>query len=1198
MNPYQKILLLLQQKQIDPLAYQEYLYFQLQTSFPKITAQLSQQKMSLKKFYTHLTPTVFSETLDASAVELSKQIALKLLFESKITLVELNALLKKIPAPTPKYLLNTLLKEQKISIDEFLFLSQGKWEPYSTEQVPFQAQLQGLRLEFFAKTLFSQTKIRKKIGRYDLLEEVGKGATGIVYKAFHPQLQQFVALKILNTDTVFSEKKRQRFQREIQTMAKLSHQGLIRIFDSGEEENVPYLVMEWVSGLTLAQEGSKLSLRECIQVIQKVLNALEYAHQQGIIHRDLKLENILLNADREPKIGDFGLAKDILKPDWQKLTQSQVLLGTLHYFAPEQIREGSVQVDFRSDLYAIGVCLYYLLTGQYPHNAPQMQELFDKILKEEVLPPSKWNKAIRRELDWILLKALAKKPENRYSSAKEFAEDLNCFLMGRPIFAKSQTHFEPWKRWKKRHPFLFAFFLFFSATLIFLSSGLYLLWQGEQTQQFQEALQKAQQHWNPTKKISESFFSSTQKIEQLLNALRFINVALNYQPEHQQARQDKLVICQELLQLAQTENAFPLAYYILQEITSMGFFSPKELEEISQQLNQKRRALDQHQLKRLHNWSQDLKTLNLSIEQRKDAVFELSQLTSPLVFQELLRSLKEGTDYFLKEKTPNQNLDIFYETVVETLGRGNHWTAGSFLYEAFSQMGDKLIPVPMGKRSLREVNYMVLLMQALAHLKTTEYSERTQQIRLQMGENGVFWDRTIHTSVKLLEKLQLEITVKNFDFYVRQLRLSFLKMDHQATIEAADQLLKENPQYLEAYNARSSAKRALGNYEEALIDIEMALSIAYKSDDASYQTANLYNNRGILRQIREEWNLSIEDFTQALNHQPEFIEAYNNRAMSYYFLDQSQLALDDFEKAIQFNPHKSMIYGNRGLVLKKLGNLSGAIKDYNEAIRLNNRGAVHYMHRGMAKKELGDWEGALQDFNWAIHYKPGDPFHYRLRAALKESRKDDSGALADFTEAIRLAPKEARNSYKRGLFYFEREQHQKALADFSEAVKLDPKDADNFYYRARTWRRLQQETKAIEDFTEAIRLDSNNLEFWLHRGLAHKAILKLSEADFDFSEVIKKDPQHAEAYNFRGLTRQLLKDIHGAHNDFSEAIRISPEFSSVYINRGNLLFHARKNRIAACEDMAQYLKLTEQTNDPYVQRNRQEILNTFPELKK
>ena len=274
----------------------------------------------------------------------------------------------------------------------------------------------------------------KKIGRYDIVEELGRGAMGVVYKASDPKIGRLVAIKILSLNPLSQldmSRGIEMFMREARAAGRLSHPGIVTIHDALEdpETHAHYIVMEFVPGQTLEhvlQSGSPMEIFHVLSIVRQVAEALEYAHNQNVIHRDLKPANILLTDDGRVKITDFGIAKFAGRVG---TVRTDSLIGTPSYMSPEQVTGG--KVDARSDMFSLGIIFYTMLTGQRPFAGDTAAVMF-KIAYEDPPPPGQLNSQISRAHDYIVLRCLAKDPDKRYGSASAFLDDLEDLQHGRP----------------------------------------------------------------------------------------------------------------------------------------------------------------------------------------------------------------------------------------------------------------------------------------------------------------------------------------------------------------------------------------------------------------------------------------------------------------------------------------------------------------------------------------------------------------------------------------------------------------------------------------------------------------------------------------------------------------------------------------------------------------------------------------------
>ena len=285
----------------------------------------------------------------------------------------------------------------------------------------------------------------ESVAGFDILSEIHRGGQGVVYKALQKATKRTVALKLLLRGQHASQQQQQRFQREVDLAASLHHPNIVTIFESGTTHTgSSYLAMEYIHGLPLDAYHAQheLTTEQTLALMHKVCTAVNYAHERGIVHRDLKPSNILVDADGEPHILDFGLAKGAGADLYggQRVTVTGEFLGTLAYASPEQAAREPQRVDTRTDVYSLGMTLYHLLTGEYAYPVQgHVGEVLQHITQTEPRKPSLLRPGLDRDIDTIVLKALAKERDRRYPSAGTLANDIARFLAGKPIQAR-QDH--------------------------------------------------------------------------------------------------------------------------------------------------------------------------------------------------------------------------------------------------------------------------------------------------------------------------------------------------------------------------------------------------------------------------------------------------------------------------------------------------------------------------------------------------------------------------------------------------------------------------------------------------------------------------------------------------------------------------------------------------------------------------------------
>ena len=277
--------------------------------------------------------------------------------------------------------------------------------------------------------------IGRNLGRYHILEQIGEGGMAIVYKAFDTRLETDVAVKVIRTDQLapaILERALKRFEREAKALARLTHANIVNVSDYGEEEGLPYLVMPYLPGGTLKEKlrgEGKISWQDATRLLLPVAKALAYAHDEEMIHRDVKPANILITRSGDPMLTDFGIAKIIDEKATMDLTGTRATVGTPEYMAPEQVTAKTV--DHRADIYALGVVLYEMVTGRKPFQADTPMAVLVKLSSEPLPRPTEFTPKLPEEIERVLLKALAKDPANRYQSMREFVMALERLVAGK-----------------------------------------------------------------------------------------------------------------------------------------------------------------------------------------------------------------------------------------------------------------------------------------------------------------------------------------------------------------------------------------------------------------------------------------------------------------------------------------------------------------------------------------------------------------------------------------------------------------------------------------------------------------------------------------------------------------------------------------------------------------------------------------------
>jgi TolB-like protein len=322
----------------------------------------------------------------------------------------------------------------------------------------------------------ARSPLSMDFGDYELLEQIGRGGQGVVFRARQKSLNRTVALKVISLGQWASKVHLKRFRLEAEAAARLEHPGIVPIHEVGERDGSCYFSMKFVEGGQLDEVARRkpMSIRQAVELVTKVARTVQYAHEHGILHRDIKPGNILLDAKGEPHLTDFGLAR--LVESESSVTQTLDVLGTPSYMAPEQAVGNNAAVSNTTDVYGLGAVLYQLLTGHPPFAGGTTYETIKLLEDTEPRPPRLWNPKVDRDLSTICLKCLEKDPKRRYPSALALAEDLERWLKHEPIQARHTGVFARGKKWVQRNPTS----ALLAASLIALAAAAgWIVWKSE-----------------------------------------------------------------------------------------------------------------------------------------------------------------------------------------------------------------------------------------------------------------------------------------------------------------------------------------------------------------------------------------------------------------------------------------------------------------------------------------------------------------------------------------------------------------------------------------------------------------------------------------------------------------------------------------------------------------------------------------------
>ncbi len=390
--------------------------------------------------------------------------------------------------PTCDYAADAVAAELAKILDQYLADLKAGCAPSRDELIAQHSQLAGqleaclAGLEFIHVAETAAPNVQQRLGDFRIIREVGRGGMGAVFEAEQISLGRRVALKILRFGGFSDPEAIERFQREAATVATLHHTNIVPIFNLGSERGVNYYAMQFIEGRSLAevlaeQQGPLPAEQVAVWGLQAA-EALAHAHQRGVVHRDVKPSNLLIDRENRLWLTDFGLARRL---DDVTLSMTGALLGTPRYMSPEQAAAARKRVDHRSDLFSLGATLYELLSGQPAFSGDTPHEVIQSILAAEPSPLRQLAAAVPRDLETIVMKCLAKEPSERYAAARELADDLRAFLDGRAIRARRASPLETARRWARRHRRSLALASAAAAATLLVTMAGFFAWSGYRT---------------------------------------------------------------------------------------------------------------------------------------------------------------------------------------------------------------------------------------------------------------------------------------------------------------------------------------------------------------------------------------------------------------------------------------------------------------------------------------------------------------------------------------------------------------------------------------------------------------------------------------------------------------------------------------------------------------------------------------------
>jgi tetratricopeptide (TPR) repeat protein len=972
---------------------------------------------------------------------------------------------------------------------------------------------------------------------YEILQELGRGGMGVVYKARHLRLQRLVALKMIPAGAHPGPMGLARFRTEAEAVAQLQHPNIVQIYETGEYEGRPYFSLEFVEGGSLEQHmrSRPTTPRAAAELVETLARTMDVAHQRGIVHRDLKPGNVLLAAasgnssvlrkeqlatdtslptdhwyrTTVPKIADFGLAKRVNSDSSQ--TVAGTVLGTPSYMAPEQAAGKIREVGPAADIYSLGAILYDLLAGRPPFKAGRPVDTIRLVLEQEPVPPRQLEPRVPRDLETICLKCLQKDPARRYARAGDLADDLRRFLEDEPIRARPTPAWERAWKWAKHRPAVVALLGVSAAAVV--AVVLLIAWhnvslrgQLDQARADERQARQREQEEREGRRLSRL----QNEAQKLFDEARVAAAAGDWQGAH-------LHLTNALAAIGEEPG--------LDEVKEPARALLKQVEhELRVEAD---RQASQARFKEFGERRDEAQFLGTPYPGMDPAANQDAARAAVLRALAVYGVSPEGDarpelDAYLND---SQKAEIFGDcyqlllTLAETEAQSASGQAPGReqrLREALRLLERALhFGPPSRAYHLRRARYLGLLGDgagaAQAEKAAADASVRHVLDHFLVGD-------------ELYRREKFEEAIKEFDqvlqkqprhFWAQYLdALCLLRLRHPA--EARAQLngcLALRSDFAWPYLLRGFAEGELGAFDAADADYEQALKMPL--DDGSRYV--LFVNRGVLRVREGHFDDAVADLKTAIDLKPNEYQAYVNLAQAYRRQKKLDLALEPLHRAVQLEPGLALPYRLRARLHLERKEPALALKDFDEAIR----------------REAADSQALADD-----HVERG-------RLLLLDQKYTE--ALASFDAALGQRQDHLQALRLRGEVLFQLGRYQDVIDTFDRYLETGKPLESVYRGRGLAKAELGKYPGAIEDYTRALELEPTST-VQTYRAWAHLVCDAPKLALRDFELAIELDAKNADAYAGRGFVLASQGHPREAVRDAREVVRLAPESSRLLYN--------------------------------------------------
>jgi tetratricopeptide (TPR) repeat protein len=986
------------------------------------------------------------------------------------------------------------------------------------------------------------------LGDFRILREVGRGGMGVVYQAEQISLGRQVALKVLPFAAAMDPRHLQRFRNEAQAAAHLHHTNIVPVFGVGYERGVHYYAMQFIDGLplsawitqqrraTAAQQptqayvpdlgeapgsASETSTRACVttavapqdkaffrQVAEwgiQAAEALEHAHQLGVVHRDIKPANLLVDIRSNLWITDFGLAQLASPGDNAvgNLTMTGDLIGTLRYMSPEQALAKRVVVDHRTDVYSLGATLYELLTLEPVFGGRDRQEVLRQIAFEEPRPPRRLNRWAPAELETIVLKALEKNPADRFATTQELADDLGRYLRDEPIRARRSTLLQRARKWSRRHKTVVraaAVCFLTTVTLLAASIGWVAGDRAERRARAADDLNIALREAGGLLKEGD-WPKAKASIERAKGLLAGAGADDALQQRLKQVQADLEMV--EMLESARLEQTSVKDNYFDQQRADPLYAAA------------------------FHNYDLPVLELEPSETARRITASAIrAQLMAALVDWAAIR----GSDADYKKLTALVLLveeDPWRRQVYRALNEKD--------WPRITRLAQDPDALDLSPTCLMAIGNIIATKADLTEA-AVQFLRRAQQRHpddFWINERLAFFLSGMkpHKGEEVIGFYRAALAVRP-QSPGGHLNLGVaLQNDGRLdeAIAAYREAIRLKPDYAGAHNNLGHALAKQRKFTDAMAEYREAIRLM--PDDAMY-----HHNLGLA--LANQGMQSEAEIEQrvAIRLQPDYADAHNSLGNALFYQDRTADAVVEYHKAIDLSPDYEFPRYNLARALLKQSKAAEAAAECREVIRLKPALAEPHSILGNALLEQGKLSEAEAEFQEAVRLD-SDHFlaHYNLASTFLQQRKFPD-AIRELREALRIKPDDANAHFCLGNVLISQGKLPEAEAEFQETIRLQPNWASAYFHLGQVWTQSGQWDKAITSYTKALEIHPRQEAARENRGRAYVVLGQWDKAAVDLGKSLKANPENAESWCEYASVLLLNGDADGYRQTCRDAI--------------------------------------------------------------